>query len=131
MQFVSVIAAALASFAFGAVWYGMLSGPWMAASGVKLGPDGRPGNGSSPVPYVISALAMLLVAGMMRHVFAMAGIDTLVEGIMGGLGIGLFFITPWIALNNGYTMRPFTLTAIDGGYATIGCTIMGIILTLF
>jgi hypothetical protein len=131
MQFVAVIVAALASFAFGALWYGMLSGPWMAASGVKPGPDGRPANGSSPTPYLISAVAMILVAGMMRHMFAMAGLDTLIEGLMGGLGVGLFFITPWIALNNGYTMRPLTLTAIDGGYATIGCTIMGIVLTLF
>ncbi|MCX7301672.1 MAG: DUF1761 domain-containing protein [Rhodobacterales bacterium] len=131
MQFLAVIVAAFATFAFGALWYAILAGPWMVASGVKRGPDGRPANGSSPTPYLISFVAIILVSGMMRHVFAMAGLDTLIEGVMGGLGVGLFFITPWIALNNGYTMRPFTLTVIDGGYATIGCMIMGIILTLF
>jgi hypothetical protein len=131
MQFLAVIVAAFATFACGALWYGILAGPWMVASGVKRGPDGRPANGSSPTPYLISFVAIILVSGMMRHVFAMAGLDTLIEGVMGGLGVGLFFITPWIALNNGYTMRPFTLTVIDGGYATIGCMIMGIILTLF
>jgi hypothetical protein len=131
MQFVAVIVAAAGSFAFGALWYGMLARPWMAASGVKLGPDGRPANGSNPTPFVISFVAMIFVAGMMRHVFAMAGIDGIGEGIVGGLGVGLFFITPWIALNNGYAMRPASLTAIDGGYATIGCGIIGGVLSLF
>ncbi len=131
MQILMVVVAAFASFAFGALWYGLLSKPWMAASGVPTDAKGAPANGSSPTPYLISLVAMILVAGMMRHVFTMSGIDTLTEGFMGGAGIGLFFITPWIALNNGYTMRPFTLTAIDGGYATIGCSIMGLVLTVF
>ena len=38
--------------------------------------DGRPAN-NSPLPYVLSAVAMLLVAGMMRHVIAQAEIDAL------------------------------------------------------
>jgi hypothetical protein len=131
MQIVAVFVAALAGFGFGALYYGMLSKPWMAASGIKLGPDGKPANGSSPSPYIISAIAILIVAGMMRHVFAMSGLGTVIEGLMGGIGIGLFFITPWIALNNAYTMRPMMLTVIDGGYATLGCAIIGVVLTLF
>ena len=131
MQFVAVIVAALASFGFGALWYGMLSRPWMAASGVSVGPDGRPPNSSSPMPYLISLVAMLLVAGMMRHVLASSGVTTASATMVSGLGIGAFFITPWIALNNAYTMRPLALTAIDGGYAIIGCGIMGLILGLF
>jgi hypothetical protein len=130
MQIVAVFVAALAGFGFGGLYYGMLAKPWMAASGVKLGPDGKPANGSSPSPYIISAIAILIVAGMMRHVFAMSGLGTVVEGLMGGIGIGLFFITPWIALNNAYTMRPMMLTVIDGGYATLSCAIIGVVLTL-
>ncbi len=60
----------------------------------------------------------------------MTAMDTAAEGLMGGLGIGALFISPWILLNNAYAMRPFRLTLIDGGYATIGCTIIGVILTL-
>jgi Protein of unknown function (DUF1761) len=131
MQIVAVFVAALAAFAFGAVYYGALSKPWMAASGVRQGADGKPANGSSPTPYVIFGVAVLVVAGMMRHVFAMSGLDSFVEGLMGGIGIGLFFITPWIAMNNGFAMRPAMLTVIDGGYAAIGCGIIGVVLTLF
>ena len=130
MGFLAVILAATATFAFGALWYGMLSKPWLAASGVPQDDKGQPANGNTPTPYVICAICILLVAGMMRHAFALSGIDTLGEGLVTGFGIGAFFITPWLALTNGYTMRPHTLTAIDGGYASIGCAIMGAVLVL-
>jgi len=74
---------------------------------------------------------MIVVSGMMRHVFAMSGIETFSSGLVSGLGIGLFFISPWIMINNAYGDRPFRLTLIDGGYATFGCAIIGAVLTLF
>lgn len=131
MGIISVIVAAIASFALGALWYGMLATPWMEAAGIKRGADGKPANSASPLPYLLSALAMLLVAGMMRHTFALSGIDTVGKGIVTGLGVGLFFISPWIMINNAYGDRPFRLTLIDGGYATLGCTVIGLVLTLF
>lgn len=131
MQFLSVILAAFGSFAFGAVYYMVLAKPWMAASGVSVGPDGKPTNSSNPLPYVVSFVMMILVAGMMRHTFALSGIETMGKGLVSGLGVGLFFITPWIFINIGYSDRPWKLGVIDGGYATFGCAIMGAILTLF
>ena len=128
MGLFSVLAAALAGWVFGAVWYMALSKPWIAASGVKLGPNGKPLGGA--LPFILSAIAMILVAGMMRHIFGMAGIDTPGKGITAGLGIGAFFITPRIMINNAYPGRPFKLTLIDGGYATFGCGIIGLVLTL-
>jgi hypothetical protein len=52
------------------------------------------------------------------------------KGMTSGLGIGLFFIAPWIMMNNGYTARPFRLTLIDGGYAALGCAVIGLVLAL-
>ncbi len=37
MEVINVLAAAVAAFAFGAVWYIVMSKPWMAASGVTQG----------------------------------------------------------------------------------------------
>ena len=34
-------------------------------------------------------------------------------------------------MNNAFGKRPVKLTLIDGGYATIGCAVMGLVLTLF
>ncbi len=131
MGVLSVIAAGAAAWIFGAVWYMALSKPWMAAAGITMGPDGKPQGNGSALPFILSAIAMIVVAGMMRHIFALSGIDTLAKGVMSGLGVGLFFISPWIMINNAYPGRPFKLTLIDGGYATFGCAIIGGVLTLF
>lgn len=130
MGFLAVIVAAAASFVYGAVHYMVLSKQWMAVSGVKLDEKGRPA-GNSPLPFILSGICMLLVAGMMRHVMAMSGIDTAGKGLLTGLGVGAFFIAPWTMINNAYGMRPFLLTVIDGAYAIIGCGLIGLILGLF
>lgn len=130
MEYISVIAAAAASYVFGAVWYMVLAKQWMAASGVAVGSDGNPINRSNPMPYIISFICTVIVAGMMRHIFTLAGIDELVKGLVAGLGIGLFLVTPWVATNYAFAGRPKALTMIDGGYAIIGCAIIGAVLTL-
>lgn len=131
MEFLSVIVAALCGFGFGAVWYMTLGKPWMAAAGIDCDENGKPRGGGSPVPFLVSALCMLSVAGMMRHMFTMAGIDGVGGSLVAGLGVGLFFILPWTAMNYAFAMRPRALTVIDGGYAVLGCALMGLILGLF
>lgn len=130
MGFLSVIIAAAVGFGVGAVWYMTLSKPWVEAVGLEVDAEGRPVNASA-TPFILAGIAMILVAGMMRHTFALSGIDTAGKGLLSGLGIGLFFISPWIMINNGYAQRPFKLTLIDGGYATLGCAAMGLVLGLF
>lgn len=126
MEAISVIVAAVAAYAFGAVWYMTLAQPWMRAAGVECGPDGRPVN-KSAVPFILSAIAMVVVAGAMRHVFG-ASVTTTGAGLTAGFGLGAFIALPWIVINYAYSGRPATLTLIDGGYAVIGCTIIGAIL---
>ena len=129
MGILAVLAAAVAAWLVGALWYMALAKPWMAASGVRVGPDGRPEGGA--LPYILSLIAMVLVAGMMRHVFALSAVDTWDKGLVSGLGVGLFFISPWIMINNAYVGNPFRLTLIDGGYAVLGCAVIGTVLMLF
>lgn len=131
MEFLNVIVAAAVGFGLGAAWYGLLADPWVKASGVEVDADGKPKGGMSPMIFALSFVIQLIVAGMMRHIFALSGIDTIGAGLIAGLGIGLFFITPWIALNNMYAMRPKLLTVIDGGYATVSCAAVGLVLALF
>ncbi len=130
MELLSVIVAAVAGFAVGAGWYMTLAKPWMVAAGIPMSADGKPQGGGSPMPFVVSGICMILVAGMMRHIFAMAGIDSAGKGLVGGLGIGLFFIAPWLAMCYAYSMRPAKLAIIDGGYAILGCAVIGLVLGL-
>ena len=131
MEFLKVIAAALGAFAFGAVWYTAMSKPWIKAAGIPVDSAGKPQGNGSAMPFVVGLVAMILVAGMMRHVFAESGIITLGAGAVSGLGIGAFFIAPWVAMNYAFAMRPGALTVIDGINSVVGCVIMGAILTLF
>lgn len=131
MEFLNVIAAAVGAFAFGAVWYISMGKAWAKAAGVPLDASGKPQGDGSPMPFVVGIVAMVIVAGMMRHVFATSGIVTLGAGIVSGLGVGAFLITPWVAMNYAFAMRPAALSVIDGVNAVVGCAIMGAILTLF
>jgi hypothetical protein len=130
MTIVNILIAAAGGFAFGALWYMLLSKHWIKAANIACDDTGRPLN-QSVKPFILSAIAMIIVAGMMRHVFVIAEISTLGAGLVSGLGVGLFFISPWIMINNAYGDRPVSLTLIDGGYATFGCAIIGALLCIF
>ena len=131
MGLLAVIAAAVAGFAMGAVWYMTLAKPWLRATGLPLDDAGKPVQKGSALPFLVSAVTMILVSGMMRHVFFMSGISEPVESLVAGLGVGAFFITPWVAMNYAYAMRDPKLTIIDGGYSILGCGVIGLVLGLF
>ncbi len=107
MGLFSVLAAAAASFFFGAVLHMVLSGPWMAASGVPQGADGKPLNASNPRPDILSVVSAALVAGMTRHVLGASGVTSVSGGAIAGFGIGAFLIMPWMMMNNEFGASPF------------------------
>lgn len=131
MEFINVFVAAIAGFGVGAIWYGVLSKPWMDASGVSVGADGKPANNANPMPYIMGFLAMVLVAGMMRHVFELSDIETVGKGLISGFGIGIFLAAPWLMICYGFAGRPLQLLLIDGGYAALGSAALGLILSAF
>lgn len=130
MPLLPIIAAALASFAFGAVWYTLLARRWMAVSGVPL-VDDAPANRSDPIPYLISLVGSVTAAAVLWNLFVASGIEAPLRGLLTGLAVGLFLVSPWIATCYGFAARPRMLTLIDCGYATFGCGVMGLVLTLF
>ena len=95
MEVINVIVAAAAAYGFGAAWYMTLAKPWMEGAGVT---EEQVKSGSK-MPYAISFFMLLIVAGMMRHIFALGGIDTIGKGLMSGIGLGLFVVAPWIVTN--------------------------------
>lgn len=127
MEVLNVIAAAVAAWVFGAVWYMALSKQWMEASG--LTPESI--DQKNPVPYVVSLIGAILVAGMTRHIMATSGVTTAGGGFVTGLGLGLFVALPWIVNNVLYGQRDTRLIWLDGGYPVIGTAIIGLVLNLF
>jgi Protein of unknown function (DUF1761) len=136
MEFLNVIAAALAAFAFGAVWYMSMSKAWIAAAEIAVDANGRPvpregGGAGGAMPFIVGLAAMVLVAGMMRHLLGASGVTTVGGGAIAGFGVGAFLITPWVAMNYAFAMRKPSLTVIDGVNSVVGCTIMGVVLNAF
>jgi len=124
---ISVLVAAVASYAWGAVWYMVMAKPWMEAVGLTEDTIDR----KNPTPFILAFVCTVLVAGMMRHVWVMAPPGNALAGLVSGLGVGLFLITPWIVMNYGFAQRSARLMVIDGIYASVGCALIGLILSLF
>lgn len=131
MGYLIVVLAAVVAYAFSAVWYTVLSKPWMAAAEIPMDANGRPLGNRSMMPFLIGFIAQLLVAGMMRHIFVQAHLTTVMLGLMGGFGIGLFLITPWVVMNYSFAGRKTQLMWLDGVNSTVGCTLMGLVFGIF
>lgn len=126
MGTLSVIAAAAAGWIFGAIWYGIIGKQWMVAAGLTEETINR----KNYAAFIGSFICAILVAGMMRHIFIGAGVASLGKGALTGLGLGVFIATPWLATNYLFAQRPPALTFFDGVYASVGCMIIGTVLTL-
>ena len=49
----------------------------------------------------------------------------------GGLGVGLFFVAPWILTNYAFAGRPGALWWIDAGHVVLACSAIGLVLGVF
>lgn len=112
----AIVAAAVVSFVFGAIWYGTLAKPWMDAAG-KTEADIK--NAGSPIQLYAVTLAALLVmawvlAGMIGHLGP--GQVTLRNGIISGAFAWVGFVATALVVNHGFQGAPRTLTLIDGGH---------------
>jgi hypothetical protein len=68
INFVAVLAAGIAGWLVGAVWYGALGKVWMAAAGIEC-PDGKRPMPIGPmiVAFVAQIIIALMLAGLMGH----------------------------------------------------------------
>jgi hypothetical protein len=110
--------AAIASFAFGAVWYMSLSKPWMAAAG--LTEEKVKEGGTSPAPFIITFLTQLfmawMLAGLLLHM-AKAGLPgNLRNGLITALFVWAGFVMTTLMVNHRFQKQPWSLTLIDGGH---------------
>lgn len=126
MNVLGVVLAAAAAWVFGAIWYGVIGKKWMEASGLTEESIDR----RNPAPYIVSFICTLLVAGMLRHILVMGGIEGVGESVLTGLGLGLFVSSPWIVTNVMFAQRDKSLIWMDSAYPTIGMALMGGVLAL-
>ncbi|MDT8345363.1 MAG: DUF1761 domain-containing protein [Thermohalobaculum sp.] len=127
MVVLSVLLAAAAGFASGAIWYGVFGRRWAAAIGRS---EAEVKTGRAPMPFAVAALGAVVAAGMMRHVFAASGVATGGAGLVAGFGVGAFLVLPWLLSGYAFERRPRDLWWIDGGHVVLACALIGLVLGL-
>ncbi len=130
MNPLSVFAAALAAFILGSLWYMAFAERWKVAARLPLNAEGDPQSSMSLKIFASSFVLLLVVSTALEFLILRIAVTSMTQGAATGAGVGLLFVTPWIGINNLYAIRSPILTLIDGGYATLACMLMGLILTL-
>jgi hypothetical protein len=111
MNYLAVVVAAVAAFAFGAVYYMSLAGQWLAAVGKTKDQLNK-----SPVPYIVTFVALLVMAWVLAGSIGHLGQGqvTLGNGIISGLFIWVGFVATTVVVNNAFGGRKLMLSLIDG-----------------
>ncbi|WP_346912310.1 DUF1761 domain-containing protein [uncultured Roseibium sp.] len=125
INLVSVAAAAVVSFVFGAVWYGLLGKAWMEAAGLTK-EETRP----NPKTFVVTFLCQLLMAFVLAGVIYHTGETTLKTGLISAVLIWLGFVATTQIVNHRFQGAPWSLTLIDGGHWLGVLLIQGVVIGL-
>ena len=130
-----IILSAVAAWIFGAVYYSVLCNKWMAAQGKTIAQSKAENAGKSTAakvtPFVLSFIAEIVMAAALSGIMFHVGIYTVVAGVFSGFMCWLGFVLTTVAVNNAYTFRKLTLTAIDAGHWLGVLVIIGAILGWF
>jgi hypothetical protein len=133
VSYLGIALAAVAGWLVGAAWYSALARPWLIALGKTrtelLSPSGKP----SPVPFVISFLAALLMAWVLAGIVGHLGPGrvTLLNGAISGFFAWLGFVITTLSVNYSFARQRAMLTLIDGGHWLAVLVIQGAIIGLF
>jgi len=108
INYLAILVAAVAAFAWGAAYYMSLSRHWLAAVG-------RSAPNRSPAPFILSFVALVVMgwvlAGMLGHLGP--GQVTVTNGIVSALFVWLGFVATTVTVNNAFAGRKYSLSLID------------------
>lgn len=109
----AVVLAAVVSFIFGGVWYGVLGKAWMAAANLQAG-DIR----ARAVPFIVAFVALLVMAWVLAGVIGHLGEGrvTLSNGVIAGAFAWAGFVLTTLVVNHAFQGVKPALTLIDGGH---------------
>lgn len=126
INWLAVIVAVVAHQALGALWYGVIfRDTWMRAMGMtpeKIEtetPGGEMAFGT--VASIVSVIALALLLTLVDNL-------TLADGVLVGAVCGIGFVTAATFMNGIYEQKKPVVSALFGGYYTIGLMIAGAIL---
>ena len=131
VDWLAVIAAALAYFVIGAVWYAppVFGKVWMGAGGIPdmRGSSERPG----PAIYAVPLLGSILSAVALGMIAFATGTDTIGEGIVLGIVVGVGFAISISLVTTTFEStkpKPFVWGAVNAGYHLVGNLVAAVVI---
>jgi len=115
INIMAVGVAALASFAFGAVWYMMLGSHWLAALGTTRDRLGERHKGRLS-PFIVSALSLVLMAWVLASLVGHLGAPTIRSGLITAAICWVGFVLTTMETNHAFNGARYQLTLIDAGH---------------
>ena len=135
VNWLAVIASVVASFVFGAVWYGPLFGKTWAKA---MGMTGQPSGADIARGSVLNLLGTFLMAFVLTHDVAVwrpstwnAGVDQspVVYGFFAGFFVWLGYVLPVLLNSVAFERKSWTAFFIQVIYQFVSLQIMGMILS--
>ena len=129
MNYLAIVVAAAAAYVFSAIYYTLLSKPWMKAVELK-----KNRKQEAPwLPFVIAAAADLVMAWMLAGVVGHlgAGQVTVKNAVLSGAFVWFGFVLTTIAVNYAFAGRKPLLTVIDAAHWLGALLLMGAVIGLF
>jgi len=127
INYIAVVFAAVAGFAFGAVYYTTLGTQWMTALGKTKEDIERQ---KSPLPFLIAAGAQLLIAFVLAGTIGHLGdgMVTIRNSLITALFVWTGFVATTMAVNYAFQGARLRLALIDGAHWLGVLLIQGLII---
>ncbi len=127
VNYLSVVLAAVAAWLFGAVYYTVLSKPWMAAMG-KTEEQCRAEMAAKQgfakfAPFILAFVGVFLMAFVLFGILTHSGLWSVRAGMISGAFCWFGFILTTQTVNNAFHSRRPLLTVIDSGH-WLGCLLI-------
>ncbi|MDA0784921.1 MAG: DUF1761 domain-containing protein [Proteobacteria bacterium] len=113
IDWIALVAAFVASYAFSAGYYITLAKPWMAAIGKT---EAEIKAGASPVAYVVAIVGHVLIAYMLSVLMVTLDAGSVAGGFSIALPMWLAFVVSTMTINHRFQKSSWAHTIIDGGH---------------
>jgi len=128
-SWVGILAAAIAGYFVGSVWYGVLGERWLSA--LRLTKDDLNKDKGTPkffVPFVLAFIADLVMAFVLAGIVGHLGDITVRSGVISAAFVWGGFVITTLVVNNSFSMRAKSLIWIDGGHWLLVLLVMGAVI---
>jgi len=129
----AIFIAAIAGWLGGAVYYGLLAKPWVAAHGKSMEAfKAEQGMHKETVhawlPFALAFVADLAMAWVLAGMVGHLGAVTIRSAVISGLFVWAGFIVTTLLVNNAFAGSRYMLTVINAGHWLLVVVLMGIVI---